>query len=145
MTEESTTITPMWYWFVACVALIWNLFGVMAYYMQVSATPEQLAEVYNAEQVALLLAVPAWATSATAIATNGGALACILLLLRKSLALPVFVVSLIAIVVQDIYLFGLSDSIAKFGNFPLIMQSAVLVIAIALVWYSRSIANRYYR
>lgn len=145
MSDDVNATPPVSYWVIATAALIWNLFGVMAYYMQVTATPEQLAQAYDPEQVALLLAVPSWATSASAMATTFGALGCVLLLLRKSLAVPAFIVSLVGIIVQDVYLFGLSDSIAKFGNFPLIMQTIVLLVAIGLIWYSRSVANRYYR
>lgn len=145
MSDGTITTAPLSYWIIASAALIWNLFGVLAYYMQVTATPEQLAQAYDPDQVALLMAVPSWATSASAIATNIGALGCILLLLRKSLAVSAFIISLAGIIVQDIYLFGLTDSLATFGNFPLIMQTVVLLVAIGLILYSRSVANRYYR
>jgi hypothetical protein len=145
MSDNSNGQPPTWYYLVAVAALIWNAMGVMAYVMQVMATPEALAEAYTPEQVALLMAVPAWATSATAIATHFGLLGCVILLLRKSAATWIFVISLVAIVVQDIYLFVLSDSIAQFGTSPIFMQTAVLLIAMALVWYSRLVANRYYR
>jgi hypothetical protein len=125
------------FWVIGAVALVWNLFGLMLYVMQVSATPEQLAAAYTPEQVELLLAVPAWATSMTAIATTAGVLGCLLLLLRKRLAVPFFAVSLVALVLQDLYTFVLADTLAVFGSPPLIIQVVVFVVAVLLVWYSR--------
>jgi hypothetical protein len=117
----------------------------MMYVMQVSATPEALSAAYSPDQVAMLLAVPSWATSATAVATNCGVLGCLFLLFKKSWALWMFVISLAALVVQDIYLFVITDTAATFGKFPLYLQTAILAVAIGLIWYSRSVANRYYR
>ncbi|MEE4162443.1 MAG: hypothetical protein V2I25_08015 [Woeseiaceae bacterium] len=128
------------FWVIGAVALVWNLFGLMLYVMQVSATPEQLAAAYTPEQVELLLAVPAWATSMTAIATTAGVLGCLLLLLRKRLAVPFFAVSLVALVLQDLYTFVLADTLAVFGSQPLIIQVVVFVVALLLLWYSRRAA-----
>ena len=128
------------FWVIGAVALVWNLFGLMLYVMQVSATPEQLAAAYTPEQVELLLAVPAWATSMTAIATTAGVLGCLLLLLRKRLAVPLFAVSLVALVLQDLYTFVLADTLAVFGSQPLIIQVVVFVVALLLLWYSRRAA-----
>ena len=125
------------FWVIGAVALVWNLFGLMLYVMQVSATPEELAMSYTPEQVDLVTSTPAWATSMTAIATTAGVLGCLLLLLRKSLAVPVFIVSLVAVVIQDIYVFGMTDAAAVFGSSSVIIQAVVFVVAVLLVWYSR--------
>ena len=125
------------FWLIGALALLWNLLGVMAYVMQVSATPEQLAAAYTAEQVELLLAVPAWATSMTAIATNFGVLGSILLLLKRNWSVAAYAISLVALIIQDIYTFAMTETLAVFGNTPLIIQSLVLLIAVFLVWYSR--------
>ena len=137
MNDELNGSTPMTHWLVAGAALIWNLFGFMVYLMTVRATPEQMAQQYNAAEIAFLDAVPAWATSANAIAVTAGVLACVLLLLRKSLALPLFVASLVALLVQDLYSFVLEDAVGVFGMVPAYIQGTVFVIAIALVFYAR--------
>ena len=125
------------YWIIGTVALLWNLLGVMAYVMQVSATPEQLAAAYTPEQVELLIAIPAWATSMTAIATTFGVLGSILLLLRRKLSTVVYAISLVALIIQNIYTFGMTETLTVFGTTPLLIQSAVMLIAVFLVWYSR--------
>lgn len=130
------------FWVIGALALVWNLLGVMMYVMQVSATPEQLAATYTSEQVELLAAIPAWATSMTAIATNFGVLGSILLLLRRTWSVPVFAISLVALVIQDIYTFGMTETLAVFGNVPLVIQSVVLVVAAFLFWYARRAGAR---
>ncbi len=142
MSDDFNGTTPMTHWLVAGAGLIWNLFGFMIYLMTVRATPEQMAQQYNAAEIAFMDAVPVWATSANATAVTAGVLACVLLLLRKSLALPLFLLSLAALLVQDLYSFVLEDVVSVFGMVPLYIQGTVLVIAIALIFYTRSAKNR---
>jgi uncharacterized membrane protein len=132
----------MTFWFLSGAALIWNLFGMMIYVMTVSATPEQLAAQYTAEQVAFLENVPVWATSAFAIAVTAGVLGSLMLLFRKAWAVPLFVVSLVAVLVQNLHSFVLNDSIALFGMTPVYIQSAIVVIAVLLIFFSRGAKAR---
>lgn len=125
------------YWIVGGAALLWNLFGLMVYVMQVSATPEALASAYSPEQIALIDATPVWVTSMTAIATNAGVVASVLLLLRLKWSMPAFAVSLAAIVAQDVYIFGMSSSVEVFGNQVVIIQGMVLLLAVLFLWYAR--------
>ena len=125
------------YWLIGGAALLWNLFGLMVYVMQVSATPEALASTYSPEQIALIEATPLWVTSMTATATLAGASASVLLLLRLGWCVPVFAVSLAAIVVQDVYVFGMSPSVEVFGNQVVVIQGMVLVLAVLFLWYAR--------
>tara|TARA_R110002049_G_scaffold30729_1_gene105033 strand:+ start:740 stop:1180 length:441 start_codon:yes stop_codon:yes gene_type:complete len=124
------------YWVVAAVALLWNLLGMWAYYSNVTATPETLASLYNEEQIALILSSPKWVTSATALAVTGGVIGSILLLLRNKLAVAFFVVSLLSLVVQDIFVFGMTESVAVFGMQPVYLQSLVLLLAVFFTWYA---------
>lgn len=125
------------FWAVSAVALLWNLLGFMLYLIQVTATPEALAAAYTPEQVELLTAIPAWATSMTAIATTAGVLGAILLLLRRALSVPVFIVSLVALLAQDVYTFAMTPTLDVFGPTPAIIQAVVLLVAMLLIWYAR--------
>ena len=142
MSEEMDGGTPMTHWLIGGAALIWNLFGFMVYLMTVRATPEQMAQQYSAAEIAFLDSVPMWATSANAIAVTTGVLACVFLLLRKSLALPLFIASFVALLVQDLHAFVIADVVSVFGMVPAYIQGTVLVIAIALIFYTRGAKNR---
>lgn len=125
------------FWAISAAALIWNLFGFLVYVMQVTATPEELAAAYTEEQVAFIQSAPVWATSVFAIAVTTGVLACLTLLLRKAWAVPLFVVSLAAVLLQNIHSFVLNDAIAVFGPPPAFIQATVVAIGAAMIWYSR--------
>lgn len=142
MSDAATGKPPLSFWIVAGIALAWNLIGLFMYYSGVSATPEQLQAVYSPEQYAAIEATPVWVTSAFAIATTFGVIASVVLLLRKAAAFPLFVASFVALLVQDLYLFLLSDSLAVFGSSLLVIQGSVFLGGIIWVWYSRLARNR---
>ena len=129
--------TPTWFKVVAVLALLWNLLGCFAYFSDLRLSPEDLAKLPEAQQ-ALYSARPGWAVAATAAAVFGGALGSIGLLLRKKWAFPVFVLSLIGILVQDFGLFVLADGASLAGTVAVVMQAIVLTIGIGLVLLSRN-------
>ena len=136
MIDSKWADTPMTHWLVAGAAVIWNLFGFSIYYMTVTITPEQMVAQYSPEQVVYMEAIPVWVTSAFAIAVTAAVIASILLLLQKALALPVFIVSLAAILIQHTYSFVLSDVIAVFGMLQVYIAGTVFGITVLLILYS---------
>ncbi|MBA8884545.1 hypothetical protein [Dokdonella fugitiva] len=128
--------TPAWFKFVAVLALLWNLLGCIAFFSDLRLSPEDLAKLPEAQQ-ALYAARPGWAVAATAMAVFGGALGSMGLLLRKKWALPVFVLSLLGIIVQDMGLFVLADGLSLAGPVAVVLQSVVLAVGIGLVLLSR--------
>lgn len=140
--SEAGTRVPKSFWIVAGVATAWNLIGLMIYYQQMTVTPEVLAQSLTPVQVAFLTNTPAWATSAYAIAVNAGLLGSVLLLLRKAWAIPLYVISLIAILVQDLHAFVLADGLGVWGTNGLILPAIVIVIAVFLLVYSRNAKAR---
>ena len=108
-------------------------------------TPETLPEGVDATMLAFMEATPVWATSAYAIAVNLGMLASIMLLLRKSIAMPLYVVSLAGALVLDFDSFVLRDVVAIWGSGAYIVPSAVIIVGVVEIWYARSVADRYYR
>lgn len=133
---------PMSFWIISGVALAWNLIGLMIYYMQVTSSPEDLAQFYSEAELAFVTSTPAWATSAYAIAVTAGVLGCLFLLLRKAWAIPMFIISLAGIVVQDIHGFIIADGIGVWGLQGLVLPAIVLLIGIGLVLYSRGAKDK---
>lgn len=133
------TAAPKWFKPVVIVALLWNILGCVAYLSDVMLKPEDIAKMTAAQQ-AMYNSRPAWAVAGTALAVWGGTLGCILLLLRKRLATPVFAVSLAGVVVQDAAMFGMSDAAKQAGAPVFILQGLVLVVCVLLVRLSRKAA-----
>jgi hypothetical protein len=141
MNDEATTSVPKMFYWISGAALVWNLLGVAAYVGQVTMGPEALEAMPEAQR-ALYENVPTWVTSAFAIAVNAGALGCLLLVLRKALALPVLIVSLVAVLVQMYHNFFMSNAIEVMGAAAIIGPAFVIVIGIYLVWFANDAKSK---
>ena len=138
----TTTNKPAtWFWVISAIAVIWNLMGVMAYLAQVMMSPEALQAMPENERL-LIESVPAWSISAFAIAVWGSTLGGILLLLRKKMATPVFIIAFVGIVVQMYYNVFMSKAFEVYGPGGIAMPIMVFTIGVFLIWFSRmSTAN----
>ena len=145
MSDELNGNPPTSFYIIGVVFLVWNIIGFMFYLQHAMMTPETVPESVDAAMLAFMEATPVWATSAYAIAVNVGMLASIMLLMRRSIALPLYVVSLAGALVLDFDSFVLRDVVAIWGGGAYIVPSAVIIIGVVEIGYSRSVANRYYR
>jgi hypothetical protein len=127
---------PVWFWIAAGLGLAWNIFGVVQFLGSLSATSESLmASGLTAEQAAVMLGYPAWMTIAFAIGF-GGLIGCVLLLMKKRLAVTVFAVSLVGYVI--LYIGDITEGVfAAIGTSQVVILSMVVAIAAALLWLAR--------
>jgi hypothetical protein len=132
MSTTKENKAPTWFMVVASVLFAWNLLGVMAYLVEVTMDPVVIANLGNA-QLQLDITKPVWATAAFAIAVNGGALGCLLLLLKRNLAGLFLQVSLAGVLVHEFFTFFISEFSEVFSPGNLVMPVMVLVIAVYLV------------
>lgn len=134
--------TPGWFWAVGVLALSWNLFGLAMFYMSITMTPEQLAQL-PAAQREVTEGYPTWLWAVYGAAVVTGTLGSLLLLLRRKLALPVFWLSLVAIVVLFAYALFPARMLELMGPAQALpMPVAVTVVAVLLVWFSRKAIAR---
>ena len=145
ITSDTRPAAPGWFKFLAIIGLLWNLLGVLSYLFYTvlidkMMTPEVLdampeADRANVEaQLELLASTPAWATGAYAIAVFGGLLGCILMLMRRNLAVPVLGASLGGVLVQNAHNFMMANTLEVMGPTSLILPSVVLLFAILLLF-----------
>ena len=138
MSEETTNKPGTAYWVIAGVLLVWNIIGLMFYYQQSILTPELMMDAgLTDQQIAHIVNTPAWGHSGYAIAVNAGVLGAILLLLRKAWALPLFVLSLVGALVQDLDAFVLRDAIEAWGTSGIILPLFVIAVCAFEIWYSK--------
>ncbi|MDH3373716.1 MAG: hypothetical protein OER22_11710 [Gammaproteobacteria bacterium] len=128
--SEKSAISVHWsFWIIGAVGLIFNFFGCMNYISQMNA--EMVASMPD-EYRAIVESRPAWGTAAFAIAVFGGALGCLLLLLRKSVAVYVFIAALVGAVMAQIPFLGMADlPVAAW-----IGWLSQLGVGAFLIWYS---------
>lgn len=143
MSASSGAKTPWHLWVVGVVGLLWNAFGCVDYTMTALQGEVWLRQMGMTDaQITSYVAMPAWMTAVWAIGVWGAMVGTILLLLRRRLAFPVFVVSLIAYVISLVYAYVLSDQAAIMPEGTWIMQAVILVGCLFFVWYSRAMAKR---
>jgi hypothetical protein len=130
MNDLSSTERPRWVMIASIVLLIWNLIGIGAFAAQWNVAHNALDTLPPAEQV-MWREMPGWAWGAYGIAVGAGALGAIGLVMRKSWAVPLLALSLIAVLIQFFNAFVLQDGIATVGAnavfFPL------FIIAVGIV------------
>ncbi|WP_053977860.1 hypothetical protein [Mangrovimonas xylaniphaga] len=143
MNTTFKTKPPIWFWIVSVVALVWNAMGVLQYLGQTYQT-ESFKSQYTNEQLEIISNTPAWAIAAFATAVFGGILASIALVLRKKAAYPLFLISLIGVVVQMIHNLFLVKSVDIYGPFAAIMTGMIIIFSLLFLWFSKkSIANHW--
>jgi len=132
---------PKWFWVVCGLAFVWNLLGVGAFAAQMMMTVEAMAQLPQVEQD-MYAATPAWVDVAFGFAVIGGALGTLALLLRKTFAFHILIISLVGVVVQMTYVFFVSKALEVYGPGSAVMPSIVLIVAIALVWFANSCKSK---
>ncbi len=135
-----STKIPTWFWIASSAALVWNLMGVMAFVAQMMMTPETLQQLPQAERD-IYANTPVWANIAFACAVIGGALGSVALLIKKTWALYLFVLSFAGICTQMFHVFFISNSFEVFGPGGMIMPIMVVIVAVALIWLSKNAAS----
>lgn len=135
MTTTTTAKGSLAYWIIAVFALVWNLIGVAMWYLQISMSPERLAALPDAQR-SVHEGKPGWINIAFAVAVFAGVLGGVGLLAKKRWAVTLFLLSLIALLVQIIGAFAVTPAWTAYGPAGLVMPVVLVVIALFLWWYS---------
>jgi hypothetical protein len=141
MTDTTGVKRSVGYWIVTVFALVWNLIGVAMWYIQINMTGEQLA-LMTEPQRQVYEGTPGWINIAFAVAVFAGVLGGVGLLLKKRWAATMFLLSLVALLVQMIGAFVATPAWAAYGPAGLVMPAVLLVIALFLLWYANKAKAR---
>jgi len=137
MNDEDISGVHWSFWAIGAVALIWNLMGVINFFVQMN--PDMLAA-YRESERAIIELRPAWATGAFVIAVFGGALGCLLLLLRKSAAYYLFITSLLGVIATMAHTLGAGINFGLGEILGIILMP--LVVAAFLIWYAKQARSK---
>ena len=139
MTDQEKS--PIWFWIVGVVALLWNGMGVYAYLDQALMSAEEFAALPEVQQD-LLTTQPVWVTAAFAIAVFAGLVASIAFLLHKQIAVRLFLVSLVAAIVQISSYFVLDGYMEFISAYGWTMPALILLFAVGFWLIARHAANK---
>jgi len=135
MNDEIASRVHWSFWVIGAVALIWNVLGSANYLMQMNS--ELVATLPDTHR-AIIEGRPAWATGGFAIAVFGGALGGLLLLLRKSVAMYLFIASLLGTILTMIHSVDVARTTIDFSPQEIVIMILMpLLVAAFLIWYSK--------
>ena len=135
--DQQTRAVPGWFYAVAVLALLFEAFGCWMYVAQVSADRASLP----LDERAMWDATPAWMTAAYAIAVWSGLAGALLLLLRRKLAVPVLLLSLLAVIVQFSGLF-LVPQLRQTVPESALAAPVILILACYLIFQFARVGGR---
>lgn len=139
MSESNTNQKTPWHlWLVGIVGLLWNAVGAMDYIMTKTRNEEYMSA-FTPEQLEFFYGLPVWVVSAWAVAVWGAVLGCVLLLLRKSFAVPVFLASFVAMVITTFHNFVLDNGLEVIGDTFSLVFSGIIFLGGLFFWlYARA-------
>ncbi|WP_425228341.1 hypothetical protein [Sphingomonas sp.] len=126
-------VAPTWFTIAAVILLLWNLVGAYACIQQFRLGAEAYAPT-TAYDRALFASMPWWYNWNFALAEVAGIGGCIALLARNRVATPLFVLSLLCVIVQYGYLFASTDLIAHKGVGTIYFPLFIAAVCVSQVW-----------
>jgi len=135
--------TPWHIWLIGVLSLLWNAGGAFDYVMAHFAADSYLAQA-TPEQQAYYEGFPAWATAFWALGVWGAFAGSVLLLVRSRFAALAFGISLIGLLANTSRLFSTmgADAVDLLGQGNLAFTAALIVVALGLWLYARSMARK---
>ena len=137
LSERETGSVHWSFWVIGAVALVWNAMGVLNLIMQMN--PDVLATYPESHQT-IVANQTGWIAASVTVAIIGGAIGCVLLLLRKAGAVYLFYASLIGTIIVVAHTLSLSIELSASDIVMIIVMP--VVVAALLAWYSRWTAMR---
>lgn len=134
--------TPWWFWAVSGLAFLWNLMGVGAFFADVTMSYDDMVATYGQALADAAANQPSFVTVAYGIAVLGGAIGCLLLLLRSRMAMWPLLASLICVLIQQGYSWFGTDIMSTVSPANKAMYVSIVIVAIFLVWFARSMRTR---
>lgn len=136
--QLATRPIPGWFKFAAGASILFMLIGCAGYVMDVTADPASL----ELDQRALMDARPMWQVAAYALAVWVGLAGAILLFLRRKLAEPLLLVSLIACVFTFLPYFVVPAVRDLVTTNDIAFGLAIIAITWTIFWLARNSKRR---
>ena len=123
--------TPIWFWIVAVIAVVWNFGGAFDYVMTQYRVDWYLAQLTEA-QSAYFFGFPPWYDAIWASAVFAAFGASLALLIRSRFAKPLFLASIVLFVASAIYVYGFTPAIEMMGAGGTVFSLVIFASLVAL-------------
>ena len=129
----------IWYWIICVLLLLWSFGGAYDYLMTrtqneayMSQFPEEMLDYFYNMPLVLSITWP--------LAVWAGVLGWILMLLRRSWAVPVFIFSFVCMIINFGYMAingGLALQAEMMGAASYVFTALIILLGIFAIWFSR--------
>lgn len=133
---NSTNKPNVGFWIISVIALIWNLLGVDGFIGQAMMS-NRFKSMYSEEQLDIISRLPSWYIVVFGVAVIASALACILMLMKKKLAVKLFQLGFLAVIIQATFNLFINEGRSAYGPFEYTMTLLIPVVSILLLLYSK--------
>jgi len=139
--SDTTNKPPIWYWIITVILLLWGLMGVWIFYDFIASTPETMAKyvadgAFSQAYADHLMSTPAWATAVFGLAVFTGALGALCLLMRRTWSVPLYMLSLLFIVISHINTFAMAKAHKIMAGGQIGMEMVVLALGLFALWFA---------
>ncbi|RFB06117.1 hypothetical protein [Parvularcula marina] len=131
--------TPWHIWVVGIFGVLWVGMGCFDYVMTATENEAYFSQIPE-DQRAFFLSYPGWFMACYAIGVWGGLIGCILILLKRKLAVPLLLVSFATTVICFAWMLFIAEGRPEMVLWQQIFNAAVLIISLFLLLYSRRMA-----
>lgn len=126
------------FWIVGVLLLIWALIGCFMYWMEMTMSDAAYLETFGQEATRMRPLIPAWSVAGYAIGVWAGLVGAVLLLLKKRLALPAYVISFFgALIGWGWYVINSEAASMMATNGGWYMMIFVFVMCLFSIWWAR--------
>jgi hypothetical protein len=134
--------TPFWFWGVTVLLLLWEVMGCFACVMQIALGAAAMGPVDD-WSLRYYAALPFWYNWVYAVATGGGLLGGVALILRDKRAIYLFWLSFVAIIVMFGYTFAATDLITHKG-LDRVLPFPIFIAAVGAfsIWFAGTAMRR---
>jgi hypothetical protein len=129
----NATSAPRWLLWVGIAALLWNLIGVWSFVSNWQMSNTGYAGLPEVQRT-LWSSMPLWTWIGFALAVGCGTSGAVALLARKALAVPLFLISFIAVLIQFSWPIFMTDAFSKMGA-ELVTFPIILAVVGAFEWH----------
>lgn len=134
---EGTSKAPVWFTVGAIVLILWGLMGCASLYMHFVMGPGDGPGTADYDRQ-LYASLPTWYGVVYIVAVLSGLLGAILLLMRRSAAVMLSALSVVAVIIQFGWLFLATDILAVRGNWVAYFPMFILLVQLFQLWFANS-------
>lgn len=135
MIEQPRILVPRWFWVISVGSLLWNLVGFAIFLSEVFGQ-DAMMDSMTEYQKEWMSSIPSWVDLVFAIAVSTGVAGSICMLKRNASCVLLFSVSLVAVLIQMLYVLWIAGGLQVMGPSSALMPGLVILLSIAWLLFS---------